>query len=180
MYICSRDLKCFNNIGFLLNSDADYFVFNDVDLLPEFSDYSYPENPSHLSRFCSQFNYIEDPTALMGGVISFRREHYLKVNGYPNDYVGWGSEDRTLHNRCVKAGLNVYTHPFGRFYSVPHTPRINDAKEYEGYIINGQKREDEKAGKTDFQKNGINNLDISQYSINLVDEEGYKHFKIKL
>jgi len=170
-----------NNLGFLLNPDADYYCFHDVDLLPEFSDYSYPENPSHLSRFCSQFNYVEDPTALMGGVIVFQKEHFQKVNGYPNDFVGWGSEDRALHNRCLKVGLDVYTHPFGQYMSVPHTPRITNPEEYDMHIINGQKREDEFSGKTDFQKNGISNLDISRYSVTLVNErKNFKHYKIKI
>ena len=169
-----------NNLGVLLNPDADYYCIHDVDLIPEFSDYSYPETPSHLSTFCSQFNYVEDPAALMGGVVLFRHDHFKKVNGYPNDYVGWGSEDNTLHNRCIKTGFEIYGHPFGRYFSIPHVPRITNPKEYEMHIINGQKREDEKAGKIDFRKNGINNLDISRYSINMVDEIGYKHFKIKL
>ena len=169
-----------NNLGVLLNPDADYYCIHDVDLIPEFSDYSYPEKPSHLSTLCSQFNYQEVPDSTMGGVVLFQHDQFKDVNGYPNDYIFWGSEDNTLHNRCIKVGLDIYQHPFGRYFSIPHTPRISDPKEYEGHIINGQKREDEKAGKTDFRKNGINNLDISRYSIKLVDEEGYKHFKIKL
>ena len=169
-----------NNLGVLLNPDADYYCIHDVDLLPEFSDYSYPENPSHLSTLCSQFNYQEVPDSTMGGVVLFQHDQFKKVNGYPNDYIFWGSEDNTLHNRCIKIGLDIYRHPFGRYFSIPHTPRISDPKEYAGHIINGQKREDEKAGKTDFQKNGINNLDLSRYSINLIDEAGYRHFKIKL
>lgn len=168
-----------NNLGVLLNPDADYYCIHDVDLIPEFSDYSYPENPTHLSTFCSQFNYIEDPAALMGGVVLFQHDHFKKVNGYPNDYVGWGSEDNTLHNRCLKAEFKIYRHPFGRYYSIPHTPRITDPKEYEMHIINGQKREDEKAGKTDYQKNGVNNIDISQYSVGLSEQKKYKHFKVK-
>lgn len=169
-----------NNLGVLLNPDADYYCIHDVDLVPEFSDYSYPENPTHLSTFCSQFNYREVPDSTMGGVVLFQHDHFKRVNGYPNDYIFWGSEDNTLHNRCIKVGLDIYCHPFGRYFSIPHTPRISDPKEYAGHIVNGQKREDENTGKTDFQKNGINNLDISRYSISVIDKEGYKYFKIKL
>ena len=28
-----------------------------------------------------------------GGVVSINRENFFKINGYANDYWGWGSED---------------------------------------------------------------------------------------
>ncbi len=30
---------------------------------------------------------------LVGGVLSMRTEHFLRVNGYSNLYWGWGAED---------------------------------------------------------------------------------------
>jgi glycosyltransferase involved in cell wall biosynthesis len=89
-----------NNIG-CLNSTGDYLCFHDVDLIPEFADYSYPTLPSHLSSHCSQFNYINIPDKIMGGVILFTREHFTMVNGYSNEYSGWGKEDDDLYERCL-------------------------------------------------------------------------------
>ena len=131
-----------NNIGFLLTEDSDYVCFHDVDLIPQYSDYSYPTRPCHLSTFCSQFNYIETPDAIMGGVNLFTKEDFKKINGYPISYIGWGGEDNNLHVRCQKKGMEPYKHKFGRYYSVPHTHRLSNPKEMEKHLINGKKTED--------------------------------------
>lgn len=168
-----------NNIAFLLNNNSDYYCFHDVDLIPEIADYSYPKNPVHMSTFCSQFNYIPNPDATMGGVIVLTKEHFIAANGYPNDYVGWGSEDRVLGNRVIKAGLKIYTHLFGKFYSVPHISRLENKEEYEAHYKNGQKREDEKLGKTDMWKNGLSTINLTEYVIEEILNSDYNHIKIK-
>lgn len=168
-----------NNVAFLLNSDFDYYCFHDVDLIPEIADYSYPETPVHMSTYCSQFNYIKNPDATMGGVIVFKKEHFEAANGYPNDYIGWGSEDRTLGLRVEKANLKIYTHPFGKFYSVPHKSRLENQIEYDAHYVNGQKREDERTGKTDIWKNGLNTINLNNFIIDKEKKESFTHIKIK-
>jgi GT2 family glycosyltransferase len=167
-----------NNIAFLLNPNFDYYCFHDVDLIPEIADYSYPKNPVHMSTYCSQFKYIQNPDATMGGVIVFKKEHFEATNGYPNDYIGWGSEDRTLGNRVKKIGLNIYTHPFGKFYSVPHQTRLENQIEYDAHYVNGQKREDEFLGKTNMFDNGLKNIDLNKYNIDIDQNLDFKHIKI--
>jgi hypothetical protein len=170
-----------NNIGFLLTSeDSDYVCFHDVDLIPQYSDYSYPIKPSHLSTFCSQFNYIETPDAIMGGVNLFTKEHFKKVNGYPISYIGWGGEDNNLHYRCQKMGLEPYKHKFGRYYSVPHEHRLHDPKELEKHLINGKKTEDLKNEKTDMFKDGLIQINLNDFQIDLEVKPNHKHYKIKL
>src|ERR1051325_1833581 len=45
------------NIG-ALQSQADYFIFHDVDMLVQGRmDYSYPESPTHLATHASQFGW---------------------------------------------------------------------------------------------------------------------------
>ncbi|MEQ2192794.1 hypothetical protein XENOCAPTIV_017385 [Xenoophorus captivus] len=34
-----------------------------------------------------------------GGVSSMSKEQYLKINGFPNNYWGWGGEDDDIYNR---------------------------------------------------------------------------------
>lgn len=168
-----------NNLGVLLNPDSDYYCIHDVDLIPEFADYSYPENPSHMSKYCSQFNYIEDPAALMGGVVLFQKEHFFDVNGYPNDYVGWGKEDACLHHRVLQKGYGIYQHPFGRYYSVPHVHRLENPKEHEYHKINSEKWKNELDGVLKSEDNGIKNIDISNYDIAVIVKENYNHIKVK-
>jgi hypothetical protein len=167
-----------NNIAFLFNPNFDYYCFHDVDLIPEIADYSYPETPVHMSTYCSQFNYIQNPDATMGGVIVFRKEHFEAVNGYPIDYIGWGSEDRTLGNRVEKIGLKIYTHPFGKFYSVPHQTRLLNEVEVKAHYVNGQKREDEQSGKTNMFDNGLKNINLNEYQIDINQNLDFKHIKV--
>ncbi len=148
-----------NNIG-SIKATGDYLCFHDVDLIPQYSDYSYPKLPSHISSHCSQFNYINIPDKIMGGVILFTKEHYTKVNGYSNEFNGWGKEDDDLYARCEKEGLTPYKHPFGRFYSVPHQHRLTDPKENDLHLKNGQRFRDFESGKLgkDFHKSdGVSN-----------------------
>jgi len=38
---------------------------------------------------------------MFGGVTTFTRAHYLKVNGFSNTFYGWGGEDDDMRLRCV-------------------------------------------------------------------------------
>lgn len=168
-----------NNLGVLLNPDADYYCIHDVDLIPEFSDYSYPEKPSHLSTLCSQFNYVEDPAALMGGVVLFQHDHFKKVNGYPNDYVGWGKEDACLLSRVMNKGFSVYKHPFGRYFSIPHTHRLTNPIEHEYHLKNSEKWKMEMDGITKAEDNGISNICLDEYNIEKTQNAWGTHYKIR-
>lgn len=172
-----------NNIGFKLKSpDSTYVCFHDVDLLPELSDYSYPLVPSHISSHCSQFNYINIPDKIMGGVILFRNEHYEQINGYSNEFNGWGKEDDDLYTRCEKEGLKPYKHPFGKFYSVPHVHRLTNPVENEYHLKNGKRFRDyleNKLGNDYHKKDGL--LNIPEYVV--VEQKNIanniKHIKIE-
>jgi len=127
-----------NNIGFCFDgSDHDYVCFHDVDLIPQFSDYGYPAQPSHLSSHCSQFNYVNIPDKIMGGVITFTNEQYRNINGYSNEYWGWGKEDDDLYERVIRAGYIPYKHPFGTYFSIPHEHRLNSEVENNLHLKNG-------------------------------------------
>lgn len=109
------DAKLFNrgkllNIGFLYAKKlkCDYVVFHDVDMIPVDVDYSYCEEPTHLaSNFISKDNstnrIIFDE--YFGGVTIFPVEYFEKINGYSNEYWGWGFEDDDLLHRCKKYKL---------------------------------------------------------------------------
>ena len=169
-----------NNIAFLMNPDYDYYCFHDVDLIPEFSDYSYPELPTHLSSHCSQFNYINIPDKIMGGVITFKKEHFIETNGYPCTYEGWGKEDDALYNRCEQANLTPYKHPYARYYSVPHTHRLNSNVERELHAKNGEKFQLEKEGKTSRWDDGIKNIDLKNIKTEKNKTESFLHIKVDI
>jgi GT2 family glycosyltransferase len=171
-----------NNIGFAASAkDSDYVCFHDVDLLPEFADYSYPVVPTHMSSHCSQFNYINIPDKIMGGVILFTTEHYKKVNGYSNEFNGWGKEDDDLYARCELESLKPYKSRFGRFYSVPHQHRLENPIENELHLKNGSRFRafsEGRLGKNYHKKDGVSNC--LEYANNITEEEkdGVKYITV--
>jgi len=104
------DDKPFNR-GKLLNVGAriaikegfDYFALHDVDMLPlKGVDYSYPDTPIHLvSKINKDIPFID----YFGGVTLFNVHDYKLVNGYSNEYWGWGFEDDDLLYRCIQRNI---------------------------------------------------------------------------
>lgn len=107
------------NIG-ALQSKADYYIFHDVDMLVQGkADYSYPEHPTHLATHASQFGWKMPHDKYFGGVVAFNRADFEKVNGYSNQFSGWGGEDDSLYYSVLAAGLQVVTREH-RYLSLPH------------------------------------------------------------
>ena len=111
----SDDQRKFNrgkllNIGFDYakkhNQNHDVFIFHDVDLLPQddLGDaYStFPNTPYHIARVWDR--YSNNPK-YFGGVVSFSKTDFKRINGYPNTFWGWGGEDDELQLRCQNLGL---------------------------------------------------------------------------
>lgn len=108
------------NRGKLLNIGADlsmkmgyeYLCFHDVDLLPITGDYTYSEFPTSL------ISEVEDKDGdilfrYFGGVTMFDSEDFKSINGYSNQYWGWGFEDDDLFHRVTHGGLFFDVEKFG-------------------------------------------------------------------
>ena len=113
-----NDNKPFNR-GKLLNVGAriaikegfDYFALHDVDMLPlKGVDYSYSETPIHLvSKINKDIPFMD----YFGGVTLFNVHDYKLVNGYSNEYWGWGFEDDDLLYRCIQRNIPLDKISFG-------------------------------------------------------------------
>jgi predicted glycosyltransferase involved in capsule biosynthesis len=111
------------NIG-ALNSDADYFIFHDVDMLVQGrADYGYPEHPTLLATNASQFGWKMPFPEYFGGVVAFSRKDFESINGYSKGFAGWGGEDNELYYRVLACGLQI-DHREHRYLSLPH-PKDN-------------------------------------------------------
>ena len=97
------------NIGFDIARKQGYnvFIFHDVDLLPGETISRYyvkdPENPIHIARCWDRYKGQE----YLGGIISISEKNYLELNGYPNNYWGWGGEDDELRRRANELQLQI-------------------------------------------------------------------------
>lgn len=162
-----RHDKLFNraklmNIGFdISKDDCDYFAFHDVDLIPigpEPADYTYPNCPTHMSAYCSQFNYELPYEKLFGGVALFNKQDFVRVNGYSNEYWGWGAEDDDMYDRCEREGTGFARRP-NRYNSLAHEKQ---KLTQENYMKNIQRLHNQKAGESNYKEDGINTL---QYTL---------------
>jgi len=111
------EAKTFNrgkllNIGFkhAKRLNCDYVAFHDVDMIPIDVDYSYSPYPIHLS---SKFSNSNDTFSRIvfdeyfGGVTLFPTILFEAINGYSNEYWGWGYEDNDLLHRCKQFNINL-------------------------------------------------------------------------
>ena len=104
----SNDGRKFNrgkllNIGFEIASKegCQVFVLHDVDLLPSKELMPWytrlpSEQPVHIARVWSRYN---DNLKYFGGIVAFSEDHYRKINGFPNNFWGWGGEDDEMFKR---------------------------------------------------------------------------------
>lgn len=122
------------NIGAVLaNNVADYFIFHDVDMLPQTADYTYSANPCHIATQCSQFGYKMPAPNYFGGVNIFDKNVFWQINGYSNNFWGWGSEDDENLLRVEAHGYTVERRQC-RFLSLNHTRNFSySAQNYELY-----------------------------------------------
>ena len=104
----NRDGEKFNrgallNVGYLMNDDSTVYMFHDVDLVPNdnmvekyatvYDDNSLVHFAGGWGRYNSKnYNYI-------GGVTLIGNKLFKEINGFPNDYQGWGGEDDEIWRR---------------------------------------------------------------------------------
>lgn len=111
------------NVGAIQCHTASYYCFHDVDMIPLVSDYSYVPNPTHLAAEAEQFGFKLPYQGYFGGVTLFDKHSFIKVNGYSNDYWGWGAEDDDIMFRCVIKEIKA-ARKNGRYRSLSHERNI--------------------------------------------------------
>lgn len=111
------------NAGFCIAQDlgCDYHIFHDVDLLPDKNllDYYsfYPVSPLHIAAVWDKYQHLD---LFFGGVCSLTTEHFKLLNGYPNDFWGWGGEDEEIYHRIVEYDLTILKPVNGSFTELEH------------------------------------------------------------
>ncbi len=111
------DSKPFNraklfNVAVRELPDFAYYIFHDVDKIPVEVDYSFPSYVTQLEK--NEFQ-IKD---YFGGVTMFNGSAFRYVNGYSNNFWGWGGEDNEMFLNTSKL-TRIVQRP-GVFRSLPH------------------------------------------------------------
>ena len=118
--------KLFNR-GALLNvafkeyqNKTKYFFTHDVDINP--------------TKKCIEEHYIQEVSDVdvlgiytsccntLGGIIKIKDSIINKMNGFPNDIWGWGTEDKALQNRA-------------EFYNIKKITNLTNNVEYPQYLL---------------------------------------------
>lgn len=116
------------NVGYkYFKDEMDYICAHDVDAYPGTTiDYSFSEIPCHLAAESEQFNYRIPYKDYFGGVTLFPNDKFEKVNGFSNEYWGWGGEDDEIRRRFTEMNIEV-TRRAGQFKSLHHIRVIDKA-----------------------------------------------------
>jgi hypothetical protein len=148
------------NRGMLLNigadlADSEYVVFHDVDLLPKKVILPYyevfPDSPVHIGKAWTE-KY--DSEGFLGGVISISQKDLKSINGFPNNFWGWGGEDDAMRVRMKRKNISVLQPTLREgFKELAHVdtksnPDWKNLEKWEGMDL-------ERAGKN---KSGLSNL----------------------
>jgi len=173
----NRGLLC--NIGVdLYQTECDYICIHDVDIIGENFDYNYEHIVTHLSARWRNYNYAEFYPRCLGGVVLFPKQDFIKINGFSNEYWGWGAEDDDLRLRCDVMGVKVQRKQ-GRFSSLPHerTQRKDRPQKSPGFIENinrwnNFKRQNNNQQLETLKNDGLNNVK-NYYSIKSISHGLY-------
>jgi len=167
------------NIGFMLYKNiGEYFFNHDVDL-----------NPKMITIKELYKKEIEDGEIMgiytsmcntLGGIIKFKKQTIMKINGFPNDIWGWGCEDKALQNRAefreIKISKNILNNDpernkhFTIFNDVDDRVRINESmnwfKHYKKFIeLSDEDKEKE------IMNSGLNNLTFKIERIEIINDD---------
>ena len=163
----SDDSKKFNrgellNIGFKFAEQEGFtnFIFHDVDLLPSVELKKYytdapDKSPIHIAAVWSRYGKNTD---YFGGIVAFNKQMFNKINGFPNNFWGWGGEDDELYKRTKP----YYTITKSKNGSIRDLENMN-LKQKLDYLRDNdlkfmQKREALAEHDRTWQTNGLNNI----------------------
>ncbi|XP_031720978.1 beta-1,4-galactosyltransferase 2 [Anarhichas minor] len=115
------------NVGYtetLKDAEYDCFIFSDVDLIPmdDRNLYHCYDQPRHFAIAMDKFGFRLPYAGYFGGVSGLSKKQFLKINGFPNEYWGWGGEDDDIYNRITLNGMKV-SRPdvrIGRYRMIKH------------------------------------------------------------
>jgi hypothetical protein len=166
------------NIGKLKNIGFDYlekkglqfdnYIFTDIDMIPSTGLLPYyfkttkSINGLALKGTRYAMNDLKTRYPFVGGVMSCTRDVFIKLNGYPNNYYGWGDEDSSILLRMKMEGMDLFVPKKGHIIDLEEKLGGLGAKSVQEKTSELVEKEGMKYEKTynykDYKSNGLNTL----------------------
>lgn len=156
------------NVGFKEYEDkAKYFITNDIDTCPKenFIKNVYAENISNNTIS----GIICSVCSTLGGTIKINNSDIFKINGFPNNFWGWGSEDVALNLRALFFKMNIKygnkcnsdtyqnNKDYELFNNIKDRNKVNNNSNYS--IIQNMRKQSKIKHQEFILSSGLNNLD---------------------
>jgi hypothetical protein len=177
------------NIGKLKNIGFDYltkkgktydnYIFADIDSVPDSNLLEYffkiTDGMNSLATYGTRYEQFDKNKPFLGAMISCTKEIFEKINGYPNNFEGWGYEDDNVVLRCYSEDISIYYNTVGRIID---TEEINGKMKSNFEKQNELKKYNEKENIgfeknykfQNYKKNGLSNLNYT-----IMNEFHYKN-----
>eukprot|EP00928_Gymnodinium_smaydae_P039024 TRINITY_DN26763_c0_g1_i1.p1 TRINITY_DN26763_c0_g1~~TRINITY_DN26763_c0_g1_i1.p1 ORF type:complete len:965 (-),score=211.78 TRINITY_DN26763_c0_g1_i1:150-3044(-) len=177
------------NVGFRLAQDHakkvgrsfDCVVMHDIDIIPlPVADYGWCVYPNQIAGEIECWGWSVPYKDNVGGVVSLSPQHWERINGFSNEYQGWGGEDDDLYlrlkqNRLLKGGCHTFCKDKGAKVEMIYRPPLGQGKFtclHDGDHTPRQRNSDDRAmwsrlkamqsGSKQWQSDGIKNSDYHQ------------------
>lgn len=199
------------NIGYRIASahhTHSHYIFHDVDNLPCIHLMQlyrmFPKTPMALATRGTRYEQpsfytgdalkelahnrkLKKQRPFMGGVISINGKDFETVNGFPNDFWGWGGEDDELSHRMAHHGLCVQVPRSGRVIDVEADITTSSLSIADKMTLlkstdakNMLKFELLKAHKKNNHANGLCDVNISKHDVQLRRFHGCTIYSVQL
>ena len=121
-----------------------------------------PEVPTALAIRGTRYSYgniNENNPPFLGGVVTFTEKDFKKVNGFPNNTLGWGGEDDMLRNRIHYNGLGIGYPSDGSIIDLEETSIQNKLMNLKANNLKETQKYEKIAKDTEtWNRNGVNDL----------------------
>jgi hypothetical protein len=156
------------NVGFDLYRDkTKYFMTHDVDINP--TEKCIVEHYIKEVDISGVLGIYTSQCNTLGGIIKINDKTIQKINGFPNDIWGWGTEDKALQNRAEYHNIQLIKNLTNKQSHPEYLLRFNDVNDRERNNLVERTNEHYKRFHTlnneqklqEIMSSGLNNLECT-------------------
>lgn len=162
------------------NYNYDNLIFTDIDVIPdsELLEYYFKETDSlnSLANYGTRYETNDKNAKFTGALISCKSDFFELMNGYPNNFWGWGDEDVNILLRLSELTKILYANKKGKIIDLEENNNKKKTVEEKLKELNENKlREnsiyEKNADYKNYKNNGLSNLNYeilynNSYEIN--------------